>query len=90
MSRRINANTILKAQHARKVRFQDSSLGGPRLINDLSKWYKSPKLSDITIVYGKKGEKTSEGHRFVLCNGSEWFTNASSHWMFISILYSIM
>ncbi|KAF2822862.1 hypothetical protein CC86DRAFT_469484 [Ophiobolus disseminans] len=45
-------------------------------------WYKNTRLSDMTILYGANGEKHFEGHRFVLCNSSEWFLNASSNPMF--------
>jgi hypothetical protein len=53
-------------------------------------WYKSNMISDITIVYGKHGEKRFKDHRFVLCNSSDWFIGASSHPLFVSTLCSFL
>jgi len=47
------------------------------------KWYKNSELSDVTIVYGFNGEKKYEAHRFILCNASQWFMNASRNPRFI-------
>ncbi|CAO2653971.1 Nn.00g107040.m01.CDS01 [Neocucurbitaria sp. VM-36] len=74
---RINANPFLRDEYARKHPLIHTVSSEPRLIN--TSWYKNPKLIDVTIVYGKQGEHQFEGHRFVLCNSSEWFMNASSN-----------
>jgi len=42
-------------------------------------WYKNPKLADITIIYGPKGEKHFRAHCLILCNAIEWFMRASSN-----------
>jgi hypothetical protein len=52
-------------------------------------WYKNTMISDITIVYGKHGEKSFKGHRFVLCNSSDWFIGASSHPLFVGATWVI-
>jgi hypothetical protein len=44
-----------------------------------ARWYKHPHCADITIKYGKDGEKKFVGHRLILCSASEWFMRASKN-----------
>ncbi|KAH3962754.1 hypothetical protein HBH51_173210 [Parastagonospora nodorum] len=79
-----NHTSMLELWQATKVtrtaKPAEAAKATPAAINPA--WYKNLKLSDITIVYGFNGEKRFDAHRFVLCNASQWFMNASSNPLF--------
>lgn len=81
------ASAIFQVERDRE--YQPRRLVGPAARQINKSWYQNPNLSDLTIVYGEHGEKRFEAHRFVLCNSSEWFMNASSNHSFVRTCQSM-